>query len=66
MRVVGGIYISTRHPLFAASLTKISESCEVSERQERALSKRFLLCHLHPYPRDPRPGLLRFGLHPQS
>lgn len=35
MRVVGGIYISTGHPLFAASLTKISESCEVSERQER-------------------------------
>ncbi len=44
MPVISRIYISTRHPLFAASLTKISESCEVSERQERALSKRFLLC----------------------
>lgn len=48
MRVVGGIYISTGHPLFAASLTKISESCEVSERQERASSKRFLLCFCIP------------------
>ena len=56
MRVVGGIYISTGHPLFAASLTKISESCEVSERQERASSKRFLLCFLHPFPLDPGPG----------
>lgn len=56
MRVVGGIYISTGHPLFAASLTKISESCEVSERQERASSKRFLLCFLHPFPLNPGPG----------
>ena len=56
MRVVGRIYISTGHPLFAASLTKISESCEVSERQERASSKRFLLCLLHPFPLNPGPG----------
>gem|GEM_PF-1071485 len=44
MPLISRIYISTGHPLFAAFLTKISESCEVSERQERALSKRFLLC----------------------
>lgn len=56
MPVISRIYISTRHPLFAASLTKISESCEVSERQERASSKRFLLCFLHPFPLDPGPG----------
>ena len=56
MRVVGGIYISTGHPLFAASLTKISESCEVSERQERASSKRFLLCFLHLFSLNPGPG----------
>ena len=61
MRVVGGIYISTGHPLFAASLTKISESCEVSERQERASSKRFLLYFLHPFPLNPGPGFCVSG-----
>ena len=39
----GGIYISTGHLQFATFLTEI-ESCEVSESQERAPSKRFSKC----------------------
>ena len=60
---IGGIYISTRHLLFASFLTKI-EICEISDCQERASSKRFSLC-MHPAARTPT-GLLRCGLRLQS
>ena len=43
--VTNGIYISKlRHLLFATSLTVIFEIFQVSERQERASSKRFPKC----------------------
>lgn len=56
-----GIYIPTRHLLFATFLTVI-ESCEVSTSQERASSKRFpymsirtrlFASLIHPAPRYP-------------
>lgn len=41
----GQYFISTRHLPFAAILT-VTESCEVSRRQERASSKRFPIMSL--------------------
>lgn|GEM_PF-2489101 len=46
------IYISTRHLLFAAFLTIPKEIFQISRCQERASSKRFLLC-LPTLPLDP-------------
>ena len=55
---IGRIYISTRHLPFAASLTEIFEIFQVSTSQERASSKRFLLClFCIPTHICPRPGL---------
>ena len=55
---IGRINISTRHLPFAASLTEIFEIFQVSTSQERASSKRFLLClFCIPTHICPRPGL---------
>ena len=40
---VGGIYISTRHLLFATSLTVI-EGCEVSTSQEKRSKRFYYVC----------------------
>ena len=48
---IGRIYISTRSSTVCSIPDEDKESCEVSNCQERALSKRFLLClFLHPHP----------------
>ena len=58
------IHIHVKHLPFASFLT-IPESCEVSDCQERASSKRFPLCLTVP-PALPLTGPLRFGLRMQS